>query len=51
MRFRDAVLEPFVHLYRAAVGSDFIPMDDNERPHRPNLVDNFLKSGNILRMD
>ncbi|GFV48864.1 transposable element Tcb2 transposase [Trichonephila clavipes] len=34
-RYRNEILRP----YAAAIGDDFILMDDNCRPHRDNLVD------------
>ncbi|GFS81241.1 transposable element Tcb2 transposase [Trichonephila clavipes] len=41
--YRDDVLDPYVRLFRGAYGRDFFFMDDNARPHRANLVDEFLK--------
>ncbi|GFV35737.1 transposable element Tcb2 transposase [Trichonephila clavipes] len=37
-RYRDEILRPIVVPYAAAIGDDFILMDDNCRPHRANLV-------------
>ena len=37
VRYRDEVLEPYVRLFRGAVGPEFILMDDNARPHRALL--------------
>ncbi|GBM71182.1 Transposable element Tcb2 transposase [Araneus ventricosus] len=51
VRYRDEILEPYVRLFRGAVGSEFILMDYNARPHRALLVDEFLESENIRRMD
>ncbi|GBN43971.1 Transposable element Tcb2 transposase [Araneus ventricosus] len=51
VRYRDEILEPYVRLFRGAVGSEFILMDNNARPHRALLVDEFLESENIRRMD
>ncbi|GBN31114.1 hypothetical protein AVEN_193846-1, partial [Araneus ventricosus] len=34
-----------------AVGPEFILMDDNARPHSALLVDEFLESEDIRRMD
>ncbi|GFU86762.1 transposable element Tc1 transposase [Trichonephila clavipes] len=33
-----------------AYGRDFLFMDDNARPHRANLVDEFLESEDIKRI-
>ncbi|GBO09672.1 hypothetical protein AVEN_31530-1 [Araneus ventricosus] len=51
VRYRDEILEPYVCLFRGAVGPDFILMDNNARPHRALLVDEFLESEDIHRMD
>ncbi|GFV63629.1 transposable element Tcb2 transposase [Trichonephila clavipes] len=49
-RYRDEVLEPYVHLFRGAVGPDLIFMDDNASCHRAVLIDYFLETENIQRM-
>ncbi|GFU57431.1 transposable element Tcb2 transposase [Trichonephila clavipes] len=49
-RYRDEVLEPYVRLFRGAVGSDFIFMDDNAPCHQAVLIDDFLETENIHRM-
>ncbi|GBM55183.1 Transposable element Tc1 transposase [Araneus ventricosus] len=51
VRYRDEILEPYVRLFRGAVGPGFILMDDNARPHRALLVDEFLESEDIRRMN
>lgn len=51
VKYRDEVLEPYVRLFRGAVGPEFILQDDNARPHRALLVDEFLESEDIRRMD
>ncbi|GFS94840.1 transposable element Tcb2 transposase [Trichonephila clavipes] len=43
-RYRDEVLQPYVHLFRGAVGPDFIFMDDNAPWHRAVLIDDFLET-------
>ncbi|GFW61696.1 transposable element Tcb2 transposase [Trichonephila clavipes] len=50
-RYRDEILRPIVVPYAAAIGSDFILMDDNCRPHRANLVEDFLSKEGIIRME
>ncbi|GFT69573.1 transposable element Tcb1 transposase [Trichonephila clavipes] len=47
----DEILRPIVVPYAAAIGDDFILMDDNSRPHRANLVDDFLFEDGIVRME
>ncbi|GBO43095.1 hypothetical protein AVEN_104873-1 [Araneus ventricosus] len=51
VRYRDEILEPYVRLFRGAVGPELILMDDNARPHRALLVDEFLESEDIRWMD
>ncbi|GBL83507.1 hypothetical protein AVEN_53740-1 [Araneus ventricosus] len=51
VRCKDEILEPYVRLFRGAVGPEFILMDDNARPHRALLVNEFLESEDIRRMD
>ncbi|GFU90142.1 transposable element Tcb2 transposase [Trichonephila clavipes] len=46
----DEVLDPYVRLFRGAYGRDFLFMDVNARPHRANLVDEFLESEDIKRI-
>ncbi|GFU79519.1 transposable element Tcb2 transposase [Trichonephila clavipes] len=48
--YRDEVLDPYVRLFRGAYGRDFLFMHDNARPHRANLVDEFLESEDIKRI-
>lgn len=49
-RYRDEVLEPYVRLFRGAVGPNFIFMDDNAACHRAVMVYDFLETENIQRM-
>ncbi|GBO21647.1 hypothetical protein AVEN_201799-1 [Araneus ventricosus] len=51
VRNRDEILEPYVRLFRGAVGPELILMDDNARPRRALLVDEFPESGDIRQMD
>ncbi|GFT39331.1 transposable element Tcb1 transposase [Trichonephila clavipes] len=50
VRYRDEVLEHIVRLYAAAVGLTFVLMNDNARPHRADIVDDYLESEGIARM-
>ncbi|GFU76703.1 transposable element Tcb1 transposase, partial [Trichonephila clavipes] len=50
VRYQDEVLEPVVRLYAAAVGPNFVLMDDNARPHRADIGDDYLESEGIARM-
>lgn len=42
---------PYVRLFRAAIGSDFVFMDDSGRPHRSHAVGELLESRDKCRMD
>ncbi|UYV80733.1 hypothetical protein LAZ67_19001562, partial [Cordylochernes scorpioides] len=50
-RYRDEILEPYLRPYRDQIGHNLIFMDDNARPHRARLVNEYLQSENIRRMD
>ncbi|GFV31694.1 transposable element Tcb1 transposase [Trichonephila clavipes] len=50
-RYRDEILRPILVPYAAAIGDDFILMDDNCRPHHAYLVENFLFEEGIVRME
>ncbi|GFS83489.1 transposable element Tcb2 transposase [Trichonephila clavipes] len=50
-RYRDEIIRPIVVPYAAAIGDDFILMDDNCRPHRANLVEDFLFEEGIVQME
>ncbi|GFT79212.1 transposable element Tcb2 transposase [Trichonephila clavipes] len=50
-RYRDEILRSIVVPYAEAIGDDFILMDDNCRPHRANLVEDFLFEKRIVRME
>ncbi|GFV27028.1 transposable element Tcb2 transposase [Trichonephila clavipes] len=50
-RYRDWTLRPVVVPYAAAIGDDFILMDDNSRPHRANLVEDSRFEEGIVRRE
>ncbi|GFW07082.1 transposable element Tcb2 transposase [Trichonephila clavipes] len=50
-RYRDEILRPIVVPYAVAIGDDFILMDDNCRPQRANLVEDFLFEEGIVQME
>ncbi|GFW64351.1 transposable element Tcb2 transposase [Trichonephila clavipes] len=50
-RRKDEILRPIVVPYAAAIGDDFILMDENCRPHHANLVEDFLFEEGIVRME
>ncbi|GFW84046.1 uncharacterized protein TNCV_1662131 [Trichonephila clavipes] len=43
LRYRDEILDPYVRPYAAAICNDFILMDDNARPHRARIVEEYLE--------
>ncbi|GFW10635.1 transposable element Tcb1 transposase [Trichonephila clavipes] len=49
--YRDVILDQHVRLFRCAMGAEFLFMDDNARPHRANIAEECLQSGDITRMD
>ncbi|GFY23084.1 putative DD41D transposase [Trichonephila clavipes] len=49
-RYRDEGLEHIVRLFASAVGPTFVLMDDNARPHRADIVDDYLEREGIARM-
>ncbi|GFX30199.1 transposable element Tc3 transposase [Trichonephila clavipes] len=49
--YRDVSLEQHVRLVRGTMGAEFLFMDENAHPHRANIVDEFLQSEDITRMD
>ncbi|GFX17900.1 transposable element Tcb2 transposase [Trichonephila clavipes] len=50
LRYRVEILRSIVVPYAAAIGDDFILMEDNCRPHRTNLVEDFLFEEGIVRI-
>ncbi|GFW37154.1 transposable element Tcb2 transposase [Trichonephila clavipes] len=51
LRYRDEILDPYVRPYAAVIGNDFIMMDDNARPHRARIVEEYLKDHGLERME
>ncbi|GFU67954.1 transposable element Tcb2 transposase [Trichonephila clavipes] len=47
----DVILEQHVLLFWGTMGAEFLFMDDNARPHRANIVDEYLQSEDITCMD
>ncbi|GFX49046.1 DDE_3 domain-containing protein [Trichonephila clavipes] len=43
VRYRGEILDPDVHPYAGAIGNYFILMDDNARPHRVEVVADYLR--------
>ena len=51
VRYRDEILDIYVRPYAGAIGPQFILMDDNARPHRARVVEEYLQQETIVRMD
>ncbi|GFT69423.1 DDE_3 domain-containing protein [Trichonephila clavipes] len=49
--YRDVISEQHLHLFRGAIGPEFLFMDGNARPHCANIVGEVLQSEDITRMD
>ncbi|GFY32543.1 transposable element Tcb2 transposase [Trichonephila clavipes] len=49
--YRDVILEQHVRLFRCGMDAEYLFMEDNERPHRANIVEEYLQSEEITRMD
>ncbi|GFY36522.1 transposable element Tcb2 transposase [Trichonephila clavipes] len=47
----EKVLLPIARLFEGAIGTDFIFMEDNVRPHRTLAVEELLESEDITQMD
>ncbi|GBM29828.1 hypothetical protein AVEN_48276-1 [Araneus ventricosus] len=43
VRYRDEILDSYVRPYACAIGNEFILMDDNARPHRAVVVEDYLE--------
>ena len=50
IRYRNDILRPIVQPYRQNFGEEFVLMDDNSRPHRSHLANEFLHDNNIARL-
>ncbi|GFT80418.1 transposable element Tcb2 transposase [Trichonephila clavipes] len=50
-RYWDEILDSYVHPYAGAIGNDFILMNDNARPQRAVIVDEYLEDLGLERME
>lgn len=50
-RYRDLCLIPHIIPYANNIGNAFILVDDNARPHRARLINNFLEDNDIRRLN
>nr|KAG5705938.1 hypothetical protein BaRGS_010828 [Batillaria attramentaria] len=51
IRYRDEILDPVVRPYAGAIGPEFILMDNNARPHRARIVDQYLEEESMELME
>lgn len=49
--YRDDILDAYVRPYAGAIGDAFLLQDDNARPHRARIVDDYLQRETIMRME
>ncbi|GFY14901.1 transposable element Tcb1 transposase [Trichonephila clavipes] len=49
--YRDVILKHYVRLIQDVMCVEFLFMDDSSRPHCANIVDEYLQSEDITRMD
>ena len=50
-RYRDEILVPLAVPLLRQIGPQAVLQDDNTRPHRARLADNFLQQVRVTRMD
>ncbi|GBM42887.1 hypothetical protein AVEN_245710-1 [Araneus ventricosus] len=51
VRYRDEIIDPYVRPCAGAIGTNFILMDDNARPHRAVVVEGCLEGHGLKRME
>ncbi|KFM75462.1 hypothetical protein X975_23465, partial [Stegodyphus mimosarum] len=49
--YRDDILDAYVRPYVGAIGDAFLLQEDNARPHRACIVDDYLQQERIMRME
>lgn len=50
-RYRDEILRPLVVPCLQAIGPQAVYQDDNARPHRARIVNEFMQQNNVTRME
>ena len=50
-RYIDEILRPHVVLYLCQMGQNVIFQDENARPHRARIMDNFLQLNGVQRLE
>lgn len=51
VQYRDKILDSIVRFYAAAIGPAFHIIDNNVHPYRVVLVEDYIKSERIARME
>ena len=51
VRYVNEILDVYIRPYAGAIGADFILMDDNARPHREHVTNQYLEDATMVRMD
>ncbi|KFM66927.1 Transposable element Tcb2 transposase, partial [Stegodyphus mimosarum] len=49
--YRDGTLDAYVRSYAGVIRDAFLLQDDNARPHRARIVDDYLRQETIMRME
>ena len=51
VHYWDEIVDVYVRPYAGAIGPQSIIMEDNARPHRARVVEDYLQQETIVRMD
>ena len=51
LRYMNDILQPIVLPYQQNIGEALVFMDDNSRPHRAHVVNDFLQDNDIARLE
>ena len=51
VRYMDDILDVYARRYAGTIGPQFVLMDDNARPHRARVVEEYLQQETTVRMD
>ena len=51
VRYWDDILDVYVRPYAGVIGSQFILVDDNARPHRARVVEDYFQQEAIIHVD
>ena len=50
VRYRDDIMDVYIRPYVGAIIAQFNIMDDNDRPHRARVVEEYLQQETIVHM-